>query len=155
DGDADLDLFVGQTFGKIYFYRNDGTPQISAWTFVSESFESIDAGSYSAPTFGDLDSDGDFDLLVGNDEGKLRFYRNDGITGSFSFVFITGYYDSIDVGERSAPVLCDFDSDGDPDLFVGESKGGLHYHKNLTLNSIRGCVTDETSPLEDAVVYLS
>ena len=155
DGDADLDLFVGQTYGKIYFYRNDGTPQIAVWTFVSDEFESIDAGSYSAPTFGDLDSDGDFDLLVGNDEGELRFYRNDGTAGSFSFVFITDSYDSIDVGERSAPVLCDFDSDGDPDLFAGESKGGLHYHKNLTLNSIRGCVTDETSPLEDAVVYLS
>ena len=155
DGDADLDLFVGQTYGKIYFYRNDGTPQIAVWTFVSESFESIDAGSYSAPTFGDLDSDGDFDLLVGNDEGKLRFYRNDGTAESFSFVFVTDSFDSIDAGDRSAPVLCDFDSDGDPDLFVGESKGGLHYHKNLTLNSIRGCVTDETSPLEDAVVYLS
>jgi hypothetical protein len=155
DGDADLDLFVGQTYGKIYFYRNDGTPQIAALTFVSQDFESVDVGSYSAPTFGDLDSDGDLDLLVGNDEGKLRFYRNDGTSQAFSFVLADDFYDSIDVGHRSTPVLCDFDSDGDLDLFVGESKGGLHYYKNQTLNSIRGCVTDQAFPLEGATVYLS
>ena len=155
DGDADLDLFVGQTYGKICFYRNDGTPESASWTPVSEEFESIDAGSYSAPTFGDLDSDGDFDLLMGNHEGRLCLYRNDGTGSSFSFVFVTDYYDSIDVGDRSTPLLCDFDSDGDLDLFVGESKGGLHYYRNLTLNSIRGCVTEQALPLEGAPVYLS
>ncbi len=155
DDDADLDLFVGQTYGKIYFYRNDGTSELPFWTHLSENFESIDVGWYSTPTFGDLDSDGDFDLLVGNSEGKICYYRNDGTTGSFSFVFVTDFYDSIDSGQRSTPVLCDFDTDGDLDLFVGESRGGLHYYKNINLNSIRGWVTDQTSPLEGVQVYLS
>jgi len=155
DDDADLDMFVGQIYGKIYFYQNDGAPQIPYWTLVSENFESIDVGWYSAPTFGDLDSDGDFDLLVGNDEGKINFYRNEGTSQACSFLFITDSFGSIDVGKRSTPALCDFDSDGDLDLFVGESKGGLHYYKNLTLNSIRGKVTEQTTPLENAVVYLS
>jgi len=156
DGDADLDMFVGQIYGKIHFFRNDGTPQNPSWTQVSENFDLIDVGKYSVPTFGDLDSDGDFDLLVGNEEGKIYFYRNDGTPEAFSFVPVTDCYDSIDVGERSALVLCDFDADDDLDLFVGESKGGLHYYKNLTLNSIRGKVTDQTAfPLENAVVYLS
>ena len=154
DGDGDLDMFVGQIYGKIYFYRNDGTPQVPSWTQISEDL--IDVGKYSVPIFGDLDSDGDFDLLVGNEEGRISFYRNDGTPQTFSFVLITDSYDSIDVGERSTPVLCDFDSDGDLDLFVGESKGGLHYYKNLTLNSIKGKVTDQTGfPQENAAVYLS
>jgi hypothetical protein len=122
---------------------------------VSESIESIDAGSYSTPTFGDLDSDGDFDLLVGNHEGKLRFYRNDGNASSFSLVLISDSYDSIDVGDRSTPFLSDFDSDGDLDLFVGESKGGLHHYRNLTFNSIGGKVVEGDSPLEGARVYLA
>jgi hypothetical protein len=155
DDDADLDLFVGQTYGKIYFYRNDGTPEIPIWILLSDNFESIDVGWYSVPTFGDLDSDGDFDLLVGNDEGRISFYRNDGTAGAFSFVFVTDFCDSIDSGKRSTPTLCDFDSDGDPDLFVGEYRGGLHYYKNLTLNSIRGYVTDQTSPLEGIKVFIS
>jgi len=156
DGDSDLDMFVGGIYGKIHLYRNDGTPTVPLWTPVSENFDSIDVGWYSVPTFGDLDSDGDFDLLVGDGEGKISFYRNDGTPWAFSFNPITDFYDSIDVGERSTPYLCDFDSDGDPDLFIGESRGGLHYYKNLTLNSIRGKVAGHTgSPLPDAMVYLS
>jgi len=155
DGDFDMDMFVGQIYGKIYFYLNDGTPQSPSWTLGSGDFESIDVGWYSVPTFGDLDSDGDFDLLVGNEEGRICFFQNEGTAESSSFLFITDFFDSIDVGERSTPVLCDFDSDGDLDLFVGESKGGLHFYKNLTLNRIRGNVTDQAIPLENAVVYLS
>jgi len=155
DGDFDLDMFVGQIYGKIYFYRNDGTYQLPSWTLVSDNFESIDVGWYSVPTFGDMDSDGDYDLLVGNEEGRISFYQNEGTAQAFSFLFNTDSFDSIDVGKRSSPVLCDFDLDNDLDLFVGESKGGLHYYKNLTLNSIRGKVTDQTTPLENAVVYLS
>ena len=156
DADSDLDLFVGQIYGKIFFYRNEGTPQEPSFVLISENYNSIDIGMYSVPTFADLDLDGDFDMLIGNGEGKIFFYQNDGTPHADSLVFITGLYDSIDVGERSAPVLCDVDSDGDPDLFIGEAEGGLHFYKNLTLNSIRGRVTDnENNLLTDAFVYLS
>jgi len=156
DGDFDLDFFMGQKNGKISFYRNDGIPQEPSWTLVSEDYNSIYIGAYSVPTFADLDLDGDFDLLIGNGEGSLFFYRNDGTPQADSFVFVTDCYDSIDVGNWSAPLLCDLDSDGDPDLFIGEAEGGLHCYKNLTLNSIRGRVTDnENNPIPDDSVYLS
>jgi hypothetical protein len=156
DVDSDLDLFIGQENGKISFYRNDGTPQDPSWTPVPENYDSIGVGEYSVPTFADLDLDGDFDLLVGNGEGRIFFYRNDGTSQADSFVFVTDYYNSIDVGDSSAPFLCDLDSDGDPDLFIGEAEGGLHFYKNLTLNSIRGKVTDnENNPIPDVSVYLS
>jgi hypothetical protein len=156
DADSDLDLFIGQTHGKIFFYRNGGVPQEPSWTLVSEEYNSIDAGKYSVPTFGDLDSDGDFDLLIGNEEGKLFFCRNGGSPQADSFIFVSDNYDSIDVGGRSAPFLCDMDSDGDKDLFIGEGEGGVHFYKNLTLNSIRGRVADnEDDPVPDTCVHLS
>jgi hypothetical protein len=155
DGDADLDLLVGQTYGKIYFYRNDGTSQVPLWILVTDQFESIDVGWYSFPTLGDLDLDGDLDLLVGNDEGRISFYLNDGSPVEFSFVPWAVLHDSLIVGERSTPTLSDFDSDGDLDLFVGQAAGGLHYYKNLALNSIRGRVSDGVNPLLHEVVYLS
>jgi hypothetical protein len=156
DADSDFDLFIGETHGRIFFYRNDGTPQEPSWTPIPNKYDFIDVGMYSVPTFADLDLDGDLDLLVGNGEGKIFFYRNFGTPQADSFVFISDYYDSIDVGERSAPFLWDVDSDGDPDLFVGEALGGVHFYKNLTLNSIRGRVTGNgNNPLSDALVYLS
>ncbi len=155
DGDADLDMFVGQTYGKICFYRNDGTPQVPSWILADDQFESIDVGWYSAPALGDLDLDGDLDLLVGNDQGRVFYYRNDGLPEAFSFVLNAECCDSIDVGERAVPFLEDFDSDGDPDLFVGDSKGGLHYYKNLTLNSIRGRVSDGLDAIVGERICLS
>jgi hypothetical protein len=156
DADSDLDLFIGETYGRIFFYRNDGTPQEPFWTTIPNKYNFIDVGKYSIPAFADLDLDGDFDLLVGNGEGKIFFFRNFGTPQVDSFVSITDYYDSIDVGGRSAPFLCDVECDGDPDLFIGEAEGGIHFYKNLTLNSIRGRVTGNgNNPLSDAFVYLS
>jgi len=156
DHDTDLDMFIGQMYGKLHFYRNDGTSQFAIWTLVSDNLDSIDVGWYSVPTFGDWDMDGDFDLLVGNGDGRVYYYQNEGTPYTFSFSLIADYYDSIDVGDRATPVLNDFDSDGDWDLFIGESEGGLHFYKNLTLNSIRGQVTDGTSdPIVNGIVYLS
>jgi hypothetical protein len=156
DADSDFDLLIGETYGRISFYRNNGTPQEPSWTSIPEKYNFIDVGMYSVPTLADLDQDGDLDLLIGNGEGEMFFYRNDGTPQADTFVFVTDFYDSIDVGDRAAPILCDFDSDGDPDLFMGEADGGLHFYKNLTLNSIGGRVTDyENNPLPDAAVYLS
>ena len=155
DHDSDLDIFIGHMQGKLVFYRNDGTPQVPLWNLASENFDSIDVGWYSAPTFGDLDLDGDYDLLIGNGDGRVFFYQNDGTPQAYSFTYISDFYNSIDVGDRATPMLGDFDSDGDWDLLLGESEGGLHFYRNLTLNRIKGKVTDEADkPLMNAVVHL-
>jgi hypothetical protein len=154
DGDADLDLLVGQTFGKIFFYRNDGTPNSPYWVLVTDTFQSIDVGWYSSPALGDLDSDGDLDLLIGNDD-DLCLYLNQGGAQEFSFQLFTTYCDSLGWTGHHVPALGDFDSDGDLDLFVGESGGGLFHYRNLILNSIRGRVTDGINPLMGEVVSLS
>jgi hypothetical protein len=154
DGDADLDLLVGQTYGRIFFYRNDGTPDLPYWVLVTGTFESIDVGWYSSPALGDLDLDGDLDLLIGNNDG-LSLYLNQGGTPQSSFQLLTTYRDSLGWTGRHVPALCDFDSDGDLDLFVGESGGGLCHYRNLILNSIQGKVTDGVDPLTGEMVILS
>ncbi len=130
DGDNDYDLFIGDEYGNINFYRNDGTSTIPSWTIVTTWYENIDVGSDNEPAFVDIDGDNDQDLFIGNENGNLYFYRNDGIYTSPSFTYVTNLYESIDVGRFAVPSFTDIDTDGDPDLFIGNVDGNLYFYRN-------------------------
>ncbi|MDD3626524.1 MAG: VCBS repeat-containing protein, partial [bacterium] len=130
DNDNDYDLFIGNSTGKIFFCRNDGTNEIPDWTIVSKNYEGIDVGTYSIPVFVDIDNDNDFDMFIGEGDGYINFYQNNGTVSSPAWTFITATYESIDVGDRSTPAFSDIDNDGDYDLFIGNSAGDLYFYRN-------------------------
>ena len=79
DGDGDLDAVVGEGFGTLRFFKNTGTagaPQYVEQTGAANPFTGIDVGNFSTPTLGDLDGDGDLDLIVGANDGTLRTFLN-------------------------------------------------------------------------------
>ena len=94
---------------------NDRGLDLADWELVSSEYNSISSGRRSAPAFADLDQDGDLDLLVGNDEGGLSFYENDGSPHLPSWTPVTDNYLFLDLGAYSAPALVDIDADGDTD----------------------------------------
>jgi hypothetical protein len=130
DGDNDPDLFIGEVDGNINYYRNDGTPGNPVWTFIGEFYNGIDIGDRCAPTFADIDADNDFDLFIGEQDGNINYYRNDGTTTFPSWTLVTENYNSITVGTRSIPRFFDLDKDGDLDLFIGNGDGVIYYYKN-------------------------
>jgi hypothetical protein len=81
-------------------------------------------GSHSVPAAGDLDGDGDLDLVVGEASGELNLFRNVGSTTSPRFELVSEKLGGVDVGRRSAPTLVDLDGDGDLDLLVGREEAG-------------------------------
>ena len=132
DGDGDLDLVVGENDGTLHLFdNNDGDTGFTELTGAANPFDSIDVGSYSAPSFVDLDGDGDLDLVVGASDGKLNVYdNNDADAGFTELTDAVNPFDGIDVGSAAAPSFVDLDDDGDLDLVVGASDGTLHLYDN-------------------------
>jgi len=127
DDDGDYDLFGGTYYaGEIRFFENIGTPNNCDFFLVTQTWQQIQvSGGKADPCFGDLDADGDLDLLVGTGEGKIYYYRNDSTSQVPQMVYVTNNFCGIDVGEDASPELADIDGDGDLDLLVG--RDALYY----------------------------
>ena len=122
DGDGRQDFVRGNSTGTIEVFLNGGDGTYAAP--AQNPFADIDAGDYSAPTFGDVDGDGDLDLVVGNVQGQIRTYLK-GADGSYTEA--TGAanpFNGIDAGSDAKPFLVDIDGDGDLDLVVGNGGSG-------------------------------
>jgi hypothetical protein len=130
DGDGDLDLLAGDSYGYLHFYRNTGTAAAPVWTADTAGYGMFDAGYRSVPCLADIDGDNDLDLLIGKEDGQLSFYRNDGTALAAAWTLINNFYYSIDAGSNSVPCLADLDGDHDLDLLIGNSSGYLYFYRN-------------------------
>ena len=134
DSDGLLDMFVGEEDGNLNHYEQDAVESAS-FTLVSDNFNGIDVGHFSAPCFTDLDNDGLLDMIVGEWMGNLNHYEQDAV-GSASFTLISDNFSGIDVGYDSAPSFTDLDSDGLLDMIVGEDYGRLIHYEQDAVGSV-------------------
>jgi hypothetical protein len=123
DDDGDLDLAVGTWNEGVLLFRNDGTARAPRFVRLPGPLVDLPRGSHASPALGDLDGDGDLDLVAGESSGEVNVWRNDGSRTAPEFALVTEALLGIDVGRRSAPAVADLDGDGVLDLVVG-SEGG-------------------------------
>ncbi|KAA3610005.1 MAG: T9SS C-terminal target domain-containing protein [Calditrichaeota bacterium] len=135
DADGDFDLFIGRINGKLAYFLNTGTAQNAKFELVSSRYADIDVGATSVPAFADLDNDQDFDLVIGESDGNLNFYKNNGDKNSPDFSLESNSFAGINVGSFAKPSFYDFDNDGDSDLLIGNSDGKIFFYKNNSTQS--------------------
>ena len=133
NGDGLLDMIIGEGSGNLNHYEQDAINS-SSFSLITESFNAIDVGAYSSPTFTDFDGDGLLDLIIGESIGNLNHYEQDAINAG-SFSLITTSFNAIDIYNLSNPTFTDLDGDGLLDLIVGEASGNLNHYEQDAIKS--------------------
>ncbi len=147
DGLKDLVIAHGEyvtnsgVVSRLSLYKNVGTATAPAFQFVTNDYASLSNYNLFFPiavTFGDIDGDGDQDMLIGDFAGQVHLFNNSAGAGNpASFLLSVPTYMGIDVGNNATPQLVDMDNDGVLDLVIGEQDHGFlnYYHNSGTTHS--------------------
>jgi len=68
DGDGDIEVVVGSHGGKVYAWHHDGS-DVTGWPKTTGS--DVYSDVYSSPALGDIDGDGDIEVVVGSNDNKV------------------------------------------------------------------------------------
>ncbi len=121
DNDGDVDLFVTNEDTTNMLFLNKGNRRFEDITELS-GLASTRGGK--GATFGDLDGDGDLDLVVPNYSLANRIYRNEGIHPKSGFPFFKDVTEEWlppgpdSLAKSASACLGDYDNDGDLDLYI-------------------------------------
>ena len=144
--DGRMDLVVGN-YGyftpngdykaQIALLKNIGTNEEPAYQLINRNYanlgELFGTSVNYTPAFGDIDGDGDKDMLAGSSDGRLFHFDNIASPGSeANFSLVTPTFEGIDVGTYAAPFLVDVDLDGRIDVLVGTREGKVEYYRNTS-----------------------
>lgn len=110
-------------------YKNIGSTTLAKFELISRDwlgFSNLHIPNM-APCFGDLDNDGDLDMVCGANDGTLHFFRNNNSsTQTLDLQYIPNYFSQIDVGNFSTPFIFDFDKDGKKEIIIGEQNNNIN-----------------------------
>jgi hypothetical protein len=140
DGDGDLDLLCGEFLDKFTYFENTGTrtePTYAAGRRLmhGDSPLAMDL-EMIVPTAIDWDADGDIDLIVGDEDGRVAFIEHTGkvVAGLPQFLppkYFQQEADRVKCGALATPVAVDWDGDGDEDIVSGNTAGYIQFYENL------------------------
>jgi hypothetical protein len=119
---------------KLTALKNIGSSTQPKFELFSKDYASLGALNLQnlVPTFGDLDNDGDRDMVIGASDGRLYYYQNVAAPGlTANFTLNSALFSGLLFGQFCAPQLVDVNRDNKLDLLIGRSNGKLNYYKNI------------------------
>ncbi len=137
DDDGDIDLLMSDAYSNFSYYENNGTAIAPDFNpAVDNPFGLNSNGLRFLSDVGDIDDDGDFDVITSIYGGDFEVFLNNGSTSAPIFnngnVNPFGLSSVVDFGFSS---LVDLDGDGDLDMLVAEYYGNFQYFENTATAS--------------------
>lgn len=159
DGDGDVDLVLGELNGWMHGIRNVGTEQNfiagAPVALLDVNGAMMDVGQSATPQLIDLNMDGLLDLVVGEKNGNVNFYKNVGSAASPAWSLVT---DSLAGAEAASYLGLDGYSvpfvmpagGGEWNLFLGCEKGWVNHYQFQGATPHQGTlITDQWNAIRE------
>jgi predicted neuraminidase len=146
DGDGDLDLICGEFLDKFTYFENVGSRKEPKYA-SGQRLKNRDGRDVAmdlemiVPVAFDWDKDGDVDLIVGDEDGRVALVENVGLKERAPIFSEPTYFqqkaDCLKCGALASPVGFDWDGDGDTDIVSGNTAGYIEFFENLSGPNVR------------------
>ncbi|NOY00347.1 MAG: VCBS repeat-containing protein, partial [Verrucomicrobia bacterium] len=145
DNDGDLDLICGEFLDGFTYFENIGARKHPVFA-AAQKLNGDNGKPLSmdlqmiTPTAFDWDGDGDLDLIVGDEDGRVAFVENTQSNARLlqdnqpyfkQPVYFQQEADTLKFGALSTPFAYDWDNDGDQDILCGNTAGYIGIFENI------------------------
>lgn len=175
DLDGELDLILSTNEGdkssypihetqNVLMFINDEDTDNPIFNFKQNDFlggDMIDFGGRTSPAFGDLDGDGDEDLIIatngdhyitGDTSDRLVYFENVGNAADPVFRLMDMDYLGLSASNYRglSPIFADLDGDNDLDLYLGKQEGTIaaYINSGTPTSPVFGLQTERFAEIE-------
>lgn len=128
-------LLPNSNVSTLSYYQNIGTLSNPQYSLITRDYLNLSVWNKLnlSPTAGDIDGDGDIDLIIGDAQGKIHWLENTAGSGNPCNFSIT-HQNAFGINASSPPAypfLFDVNEDGKQDLIIGNKQNRMAYYENI------------------------